>query len=125
MAIKKIHVGFDIEMDVFMKMLQHGSSSVRVDFFGEQPKQPKQLKQQEPKLLEAPKRVGSKSVVMNFAKQHQDGFRPKELVPLIEAAGYAANTHSPVLMWLMSRGYLKRDKHGVYFPTTKGMTYDS
>jgi hypothetical protein len=120
MPIKKIHVGFDIDMDVFMKMLQHGSSGVRVDFLGDTPKQPKG-----PKLLEAPKRVGTKNIVMDFAKARKDdGFAPKELAPLIEAAGYSPTSHSPALVWLTARGFLKR-KDGVYFATTKGMTYES
>jgi hypothetical protein len=121
MPIKRVHVGFDIDMDVFMKMLQHGNSNVRVEMYGDTPKA---TKSQGPKLLPPPDRPGAKKIIMDYAKLHKDmGFKPKELLPIVVAAGYAKNTHSPQLMWLMSRGFIRKDKEGTYYPTTKGMTY--
>jgi hypothetical protein len=126
MPMKKIHVEFELDPEVFMKMLQHGSSSMKIAVFGDDKGHKLPKKEKEPKLLAAPKndRVGSKKIVMDYAKLHKDmGFKPKELQPIVTAAGYSNNTHSPVLMWLMSRGYLRRDKEGTYYPTAKGMTY--
>jgi hypothetical protein len=122
MPIKRVHVGFDIDMDVFMKMLQHGNSNVSVEMYGDTPK----VKAVKPKplLLPPPERVGAKKIIMDYARLHKDmGFKPKELMPLIVAAGYSKNTHSPQLMWLSSRKYLRKDSEGTYYPTAKGLTY--
>jgi hypothetical protein len=120
MPIKRVHVGFDIDMDVFMKMLQHGNSNVSVQMFGDVPKTAKA----KPLLLPPPERVGAKKIIMDYARLHKDmGFKPKELMPLIVAAGYSKNTHSPQLMWLSSRKYLRKDSEGTYYPTAKGLTY--
>ena len=122
MPIKKINVSFDIDAEIFMKMLQHGNSSMKIEVFGDTPKVSKKDAQ---KLLPAPERVGAKNIIMDYAKAHAEaGFTPKEVLPLVVAAGYSKSTHSPQLMWLMSKGYLKR-KDGQYFPTAKGLTYGS
>ena len=121
MAIKKIHIGFDVDIEIFMKMLQHGNSGMKIEVFGDTPKV---KKDKEPKLLEAPKRVGAKNVIMAFAKERKEtGFKPKDVAPAVIAAGYSDNTHSPQLIWLAARGLLKQDKEGTYHITTKGMTY--
>lgn len=123
--MKKIHVAFELDPELFMKMLQHGSSSMKIEVFGDDkgPRLPKKEKEQ--KLLAPPqKRPGSKKIVMEYAKLHKDmGFKPKEVVPILKEAGYADNTHSPVLIWLAARSFLRKDKEGTYFPTAKGMTY--
>jgi hypothetical protein len=118
--LKKISVTFDMDMEVFMKVLHHTNTGVRVDMFGDKPK----VKKDPPvKLLASPERVGAKVLIMDYAKAHKDGFVPKDLYPLFEKAGYAKNSSSPQLMWLKAKGYLKRHVSGVYVPTAKGLSY--
>jgi|SRR3954464_12116767 hypothetical protein len=127
MPMKKIHVEFELDPELFMKMLQHGSSSMKISVFGDEKKA--KLPKEEAKLLGAPKQSnrglvkgGAKKIIMDYAKVHKDGFSPTAVREPVMEAGYAKNTTSPQLMALMQEGFLKR-KNGSYFPTDKGMTY--
>lgn len=128
MPMKKIHVEFQLDPDLFMKMLQHGSSSMKIQVFGDD--KPVKLPKEERKLLPAPEHKGrglipggAKKIIMEHAKLHQSlGFAPKEASAKVMAAGYSKSTTSPQLMSLLAEGFLRR-KDGMYYPTAKGMTY--
>jgi hypothetical protein len=124
MSMKKIHVEFDLDPDLFMRMLQHGSSSMKIEVYGDD--KPPKVSKEERKLLPAPSREriagGAKNLIMQYAKQHPDGFVAGDVRPIVVEAGYAPTTHSPQLMELKAKGFLRR-KDGVYSPTAKGMTY--
>jgi hypothetical protein len=121
MPIKKIHVGFDIDADVFMKMLQHASSGMKIEVFGDTPKL---AKRDQPKLLAAPsERGGARKLMLAFLLAHKErGVKPTELREVCVAAGYAPATHSPILTALQIAGMIKKLKDGTYQATPKAVS---
>jgi hypothetical protein len=120
MAIKKISVSFDIDMDAFMKMLQIGNSGMHINVFGDTPKVPKM---RGPKLLEAPERVGAKRLILNHLVKNKDrDVTTKELGELLKESKYAKGTHSSQLHMLVMNGFVRRGKDG-YRPTVKGVNH--
>ena len=121
MPIKKIHVGFDIDMDVFMKMLQHGSSNVRVEFTGEAPKVKPTASG--PKLLTPP--VPIRSVVLDYFKQHKDEkVNVRSLFELVQSKGFAGNSAYSVLHLLVANKHVKKIDKGLYQLTASGANYN-
>lgn len=123
MPIKKIHVGFDIDMSVFMQMLVHGSSGVQFQAFGDEAKPKRIAKDKRLALAPPDSRPGAKNVIMAYLLKHRDRAIPnKELSKECSRVGYSDNTASPQLMWLRSRGLIKRTKNG-YVATAKAVNH--
>jgi hypothetical protein len=121
MPIKKIHVGFDIDMEVFMKMLQHGNSSMNINVYGDDPSPSKQNKSSQ-KLLAPPKRMGARKLILNYLVKHSDqAFASTELKNLVVERGYATGTSSSQLHGLLVLGMIKRTKYGKYQATAKAI----
>src|SRR3954463_14256611 len=94
MPMKKIHVEFELDPDLFMKMLQHGSSNMKISVYGDEKKA--KLPKEERKLLDGPKpklrkmNGGAKGIIMEYAKLHQSmGFSSNEVIEPVVAAGYS------------------------------------
>ena len=43
MALKKLRISFDLDMELLAKILTHTNTGMKIDVFGDQPKPPKLL----------------------------------------------------------------------------------
>jgi hypothetical protein len=115
MAVKKISVTFELDMEVFMKVLQHGNSAVRVDMYGD--------RKESPKLLAAPQpeRPGAKKLMIEFMTKNKDrDVQAKELKLMLVENGYSPSTYGSQLHLMMLDGIIKRSKDG-YRLTAKAL----
>jgi len=76
MPIKKIHIGFDLDMEVFMRMLAATPADVQFQAFGtEEPTAPRRKRRSAPKLLThstAPKIPGgARHAILAFLVAHK------------------------------------------------------
>jgi hypothetical protein len=113
MALKKLRISFDLDMELLAKILTHSNSGMKIDVFGDQPKPPKLL---------APPREGNRTPARILILQHLakvDGCKPADLRDVCVAQGHAATTHSPQLHGLLATGHVKR-KDGIYSLTAAG-----
>ena len=120
MKPKKMRVSFELDMEVFAQMLVHGNTGVRFDMYGEQPKQPRVAKE-DTKLLSPPKDrpVTARILILKALDAAENGLRPRELMEVCVAGGFAKATHSPQLINLLAGSLVKR-ANGVYTITAKG-----
>jgi hypothetical protein len=132
MSIKKIRVSFDLDMEIFMRMLAHGNDAVRFEVYGDQPKVPKVRKEAQAvdgvKALPKPARAIDappvRIVLFDYIKANKDGPIPvKAMCAYIEQHGYAATSVYHALSALMKAKYIKRVDAGVYQITEKGITH--
>ena len=120
MPIKKIHVGFDIDVEMFMKLLQHGNSGMKIEVFGDTPKKEAQ------KLLPAPSGVPLRTVALDFFKARKDRVVPiKELRHHCVEKGFRPNSAYQIVNLLIGNKHLKKVSVGMYQVTAAGMNYDS
>lgn len=114
MPIKKVSVTFDLDMDVFMKVLHHGNTGVRVEMFADA--------KHSPKLLPPPDRVGARKLILDYLVKNKDrDVVPSELAKICTEHQYAKGTHSSTLHMLVMKGFVKHGKDG-YRPTAKAVS---
>jgi hypothetical protein len=120
MRIKKIHVGFDIDMEVFLQMVAHGNSGMKIEVFGAEPPKPKrQVVQEKPALLEGPKPTLGE-VVSKFMLEHKDrAIGIKELQELSTKHGFSPTSAQPTMQALRKKGLVKRVSPGLFQVTDK------
>jgi hypothetical protein len=119
MRIKKIHVGFDIDMEVFVQMLAHGNSGMKIDVFGADPPKSKRQAKEEPALLEGPK-MTLKRTIAAFLLEHKDrAVSIGELKELSDKNGFSASSASPTMRAMIKMGVAKRVNEGLYQATAK------
>ena len=108
---RKIHVGFDIDPALFIKLLQNGNMQVEKVSQEYTPR---------PKLIPAKERVGVRKVMVDYMIKENRPVRPVEIGKACAAAGYSDTSHSPQMMVLRKQGIIKRTKGGSYIVTPKG-----
>ena len=117
MPMKKIHVGFDIDPELFMKLLQF-SGNMKIEVHGTDDAKPKARQ----KLLPSPVRIGVRKVMVDYMIKENRPVRPFEIGKACAAAGYSDNSHSPQMMVLRKQKIIKRIKGGLYVVTPKGVS---
>ena len=125
MRIKKIHVGFDIDMEIFVQMLAHGNSGMKIDVFGADPPKPKRQVRGDthprdiPALLEAPK-MNLRRTIAAFLLEHKERtVSMVELKAVSENSGFSPNSASPTIQAMIKMGMAKRVSDGAYQATAK------
>jgi hypothetical protein len=122
MPMKKIHVEFELDPEIFMKMLQHGSSSMKIAVFGDD-KGPKVPKKEQQKLLPAPKPL--RVMALDFMREHKDRIvTTKELKDYLAAHGWMPHSTYGVLGLLCENKHIKKMGSAQYQITEKGVTYN-
>jgi hypothetical protein len=117
MPMKKIHVEFVLDAEVFMKMLQHGNSGMKIDVYGDTPK----TKKEDRKLLPAPERKGAKVLMLDYIIKHQP-VEAKAVTAMIIENGYASGTSSSQLHLLLKQKLIRRVR-GKYIATEKAVSH--
>ena len=118
MPMKKIHVEFELDPEIFMKMLQHGSSSMKIAVFGDD----RPLKQREQKLLPAPKPL--RVVALDFFRERKDRAVPiRELREYCLVNGFRPNSAYQIVSLLIENKHLKKVDVGMYQITPAGVNY--
>ena len=117
MPMKKIHVEFVLDAEVFMRMLQHGNSGMKIDVYGDTPK----AKKEERKLLPAPERKGAKALMLDFIVKHQP-VESRALSAMVVENGYAKGTCSSQIHLLLKEKMVKRVR-GKYVATEKAVSH--
>jgi hypothetical protein len=113
--MKKIHVGFDIDPELFMRLLQY-SGNMKIEVLGTDDA-PKARQ----KLLPSPVRIGVRKVMVDYMIKENRPVRPNEIGKACAAAGYAENSASPQMMILRKQKIIKRIRGGLYVVTPKGV----
>lgn len=139
MPIKTLRFSFDVPLLALLSLVAAGTTGLNIDVLGSDKidkKAAKALNGHAPKLLESPdrikardangKRISAKTVILAHLFEHKDrACKAKELGDVIAAAGYGANSHSPVLTNLKQAGLVKRAGAAMYQLTAKGITHAS
>jgi len=119
MRIKKIHVGFDIDMEVFVQMLARGNSGMKIDVFGTDPPKLKWQEKEEPALLEGPK-MSLRRTIAAFLLEHKERtVSMAELKAVSEKGGFSPSSASPTIQAMIKMGMAKRVNDGLYQATAK------
>jgi hypothetical protein len=120
MAIKKLTISFDVDMEVFMKMLQHGNSSMNIQVLGDKPKVAK-----EPKLLAGPPTEPLRKVALDFFREHKERQVPiRELRHRCIEKGFRPNSAYQIVSLLIENKHLKKLGDGMYQITAAGVNYN-
>jgi hypothetical protein len=124
MSMKKIHVEFELDPEVFMKVLQHGSSSMKIAVYGDDKghKLSKKIKE-ETKLLPPPKPL--RIVALDFMREHKDQVvTTKQIKEHVVTLGWLPNSAYGVINLLLTNKHIKRVGSAQYQITAAGVAYN-
>ena len=126
MAIKKLHIGFDIDVADFVAYIAARNTGMKIDVLGEN--KPAKIPRVDQKLLEGPRKprqtngVPSWHYILKAMCDDPKATRTiKELSAIVVAHGLAKNSASPQVDMLRKRGWMKRTAPGVYIATPRGI----
>lgn len=122
MAIKKLKVSFDIDAEMFAKMLAHGHSAMNIEVYGnavEDSDKELRVSHTEPKLITD--RGGLKETILAFLSSGSKHL--SEMRVIIVRAGYSASSLNSAIDLLQSSGLIRRVYQGTYAITKKGASY--
>jgi hypothetical protein len=94
-------VSFELDIELFMRMLAHGNNAMRFDVHGDELKVVKQI---EKKQIEGP-RGGAKKVMLDYLVKHKDKTIPVADGKMCIAQGYADGTASSQLHVLLGKAW--------------------
>ena len=125
MPLKKLHIGFDLEIKDLIEYITERDVTMKIDAYGTPPKVPKKAIAAPPPMLALPppgKRPTVKNIVLTYFAAHPDEkAATSALRELSVAAGHAPSTLHGQL-WLMRQdGTVKQAGKGFYRITARGL----
>lgn len=119
MALKKMRVSFDLDMEVFAQILAKANSGMKIDIFGDETQVPKEKMKALPKLDGAS--VRNHLLAVMIANPDRE-YTTKELKGLVIANGASLGQNGihGAVHDLFTHRMIKRTKPGRYKLTTKG-----
>lgn len=118
MGIKKLRVSFDIDAEMFARLLSAGHSAMNIEVFSNE--DPRVSHTEPPKLITD--RGGMRRVILNTLKEGSK--RTAELQVIVVRAGYSAKSFSSAIHLLRTDGLVRSVGYGVIGITKKGTNYN-
>lgn len=113
MPIKKLRVSFDIDADMFTRMLAAGHSDMNIQVFStEDPR----VTNTEPKQITS--RLGMRKCIL--MQLHSERRRLHEIRLAIVEAGYSVKSLNNCLALMIEDGLVRRAGYGIFAITAKG-----
>ena len=117
-SIKKLKVSFDLDMEVFAKILALGHSDMHIEAYapavGEEPCVTH--------TAQITHRGGMQTAILN-ALRHKGKVKTSELNSVLEAQGYSVKSLAGVIYTLKGKGLIRSGGYGLFVITKKGLAH--
>jgi len=122
MAVKMITVQFDLDIELFTKILAHSNQGVKFSVYGDD--KPQRIEEPERQLTLAPPKKGVRHVLLPYMKKHPDKtFTTKEMIAIASNFGYNESAVYNAVHNMHRDGLLRRYTPGKYRISKAGITH--
>lgn len=122
MAVKMITVQFDLDVELFTKMLAHSNQGVKFSVYGDD--KPQRIEEPERQLALPPPKKGVRNVLLPYMQKYPDRtFSTKELVVMAANFGYTESGVYNAIHNMHRDGLLRRYTKGKYRISKAGITH--